>query len=66
MVAMREALSLARLVRTGLLSEAEVTRAIDGALKVPERNTATAEAADVVAWAMQHAAERPLPEGVRP
>jgi hypothetical protein len=65
MVAMREALSLARLVRGGLLSEAEVTRAIDGALRVPERNTAISEAADVVAWAMQHAAERPLPEGVR-
>ncbi|MFC7538817.1 hypothetical protein ACFQU2_04215 [Siccirubricoccus deserti] len=66
MVALREAMSLARLIRAGLLSETEVTRAIDGALQVPERNTAITEAADVVAWAMQHAAERPLPEGVRP
>jgi hypothetical protein len=65
MVAMREALGLARLARGGLLTEGEVSRAIDDVLQVPGRMAAQHVAADLVAWAVQRADDKPLPEGVR-
>jgi hypothetical protein len=60
MVALREAMSLTRLVRAGLLSEAEVTQAIQSALQVPGRHTAGNEAANLVGWAMRNTSDRPL------
>lgn len=64
-LAVREALGMARLIRAGLLSEAEVQRAFADALDVPGRNAGKHEAAKLVAWGLAHADARALPEGVR-
>jgi hypothetical protein len=57
-VAVREALAMARLIRAGLLAESAVARAFADALDVPGRNMAKREAAGLVAWGLAHADDR--------
>jgi hypothetical protein len=57
-VAVREALGMARLIRAGLLGESAVTRAFADALDVPSRNMAKGEAGNLVAWGLAHADDR--------
>lgn len=64
-LAVVEALGMARLIRAGLLTEAEVQRAFADALDVPGRRAARDEAEKLVAWGLAHAEVRPLTEGVR-
>lgn len=64
--ALREAMGLARLVRAGLITEGQLERVISAGFDVPGRGTAPDEAADIVAWAMQHGRDGALPEGVAP
>jgi hypothetical protein len=58
-----EAWGLARLVRVGLLSEAEVKRVIGDALAAAGKSAAEGEA--VAAWAIAHRPDGTLPEEVR-
>jgi hypothetical protein len=58
-----EAWGLARLVRAGLLSEAEVTRAIGSALARAGKEAAEGEA--IAAWAIAHRQDGAPPDGVR-
>ena len=61
---MSEAWGLARLVRAGLLSEGEVTRAIEGALRHTGKPEGEGEA--IVAWAVaQRLDSGNLPAGAR-
>lgn len=63
--AVSEAWGLARLVKAGLLTEGEVTRAIDGALQ--DVGKPEGEGAAIVAWAVaQRGDSGKLPEGVQP
>lgn len=64
-LAVREALGMARLIRAGLLTEAEVVRTFNDALAVAGRDAPKNEAEKLVAWALAHADDRRLPEGVR-
>jgi hypothetical protein len=60
--ALREAWGLARLVRAGLLSEAELARTIGGALRQAGE---AAEGEAIAAWAIAHRQHGALPEGAR-
>lgn len=66
LIALREAMGLARLVRAGLITEGQVERVLHAGFDVPGRGTAPDEAAGIVAWAMRHARDGALPEGVAP
>jgi hypothetical protein len=61
--ALREAWGLARLVRAGVLSEAELARTIAGALR--QAGKAAEEGEAIAAWAIAHRQDGALPEGVR-
>jgi hypothetical protein len=62
--AVSEALGLARLVNAGLLTQAEVTRAVDGALR--QAGKPTGEGTAIVAWALSRRTDTGnLPAGVR-
>lgn len=55
--------SLARLVRAGLLTEAEVKRTIGSAIAAAGKDAS--EGADIVAWAIAHRSDGGLPEWIR-